>query len=469
VRICNSVVRMIIANERRASPKQQASNNITSRSCAHCRARHRHKLELHKHVGEPPGCLSDNNNNQSSPSSSKCNKIIGPIRAKPDFSLARIVCATLAIVLSVSWLATVADSRSGSYSSSVGGYAASRPTASVSSAAGFGHWSLRSSTDGEGSRRSALSFRAGTKAPAKTKWNKQTAAKNVAPAQWVPSDYQDEPTDVLLAPTTQPDNYQEPIGNDRTGLPIERPRSSPLGSARLTRQTDSSQKCALILQRTYVRRLSNDIDNTNSAGTGELEPTGRAERVCITYEHVNEAIEEAKRRRNFKLDPELMLAIQSIEPLPPFISKLGELNLETVKVLKEQFDLSPDEISEGLPLIDMSRTNFWPICPLLVKPIRCDPTGRFRSFTGHCNNLDNPTWGASQTPYVRYLPAKHPDGIEEFRRSVVENAPLPPARLVSSTIHRDVDQPSGDLSLFIMIFGQLVDHELTQAAPPRGE
>lgn len=234
---------------------------------------------------------------------------------------------------------------------------------------------------------------------------------------------------------------------------------------RQTRQTNSSQKkCALILQRTYVRKLTNDIDNES-----DIEPTGRAERVCITYEHINEAIEEAKRRRNFRLSDELMEAIQSIEPTPPFISQLGELNLETVKVLKERFDLSPDEISEGLPLVDMSRTNFWPLCPLMVKPIKCDPTGRFRSFTGHCNNLDNPTWGASQTPFVRYLPPRHPDGIEEFRRSVVDEMPLPPARLVSSSVHRDADEPSGDLSLFIMVFGQVVDHELTQAAPPRGE
>lgn len=256
-------------------------------------------------------------------------------------------------------------------------------------------------------------------------------------------------------------------------LVSNRPEPSPFTglqpTTRQTRQTaqamaQSQSKCALILQRTYVRKLSNDIDNDS-----EIEPTGRAERVCITYEHVNEAIDEAKTRRNFRLSADLMDAVRSIEPTPPYISRLGELNLETVKVLKERFDLSPDEISEGLPLIDMSRTNFWTICPLLVKPIKCDSTGRFRSFTGHCNNLNNPTWGASQTPFVRHLPARHPDGVEEFRRSVLDDGPLPPARLVSSTVHRDIDQPSGDLSLFIMVFGQLVDHELTQAAPPRGK
>lgn len=235
---------------------------------------------------------------------------------------------------------------------------------------------------------------------------------------------------------------------------------------------DMNRKCALILERTYVRRLTttNDIEaDTNDPESVPVEPTGRTEQICISYDDVNKSIEEAKRRLNFKLTDDLMEAIQSIEPLPPFIAQLGELNQAVTKILTSKFDLSPDEILNGLPLIDMSRTNFWPICPLMVKPIQCDSTGRFRSFTGHCNNLDNPIWGAAQTPFVRYMEPKHPDGIEQERVSVLDGSALPAARLVTSQVHHDVDRPSSDLSLLIMVFGQFIDHDVAQAAPPRSK
>jgi len=235
-------------------------------------------------------------------------------------------------------------------------------------------------------------------------------------------------------------------------------------------------KCALILQRTYVRKLSsNDIDDNqasaglDSSNNEQLEPTGRTERVCIKFEDINQAIREAKQRRRFRSDNRLAEAVQSIEPPSPIIAQLGELNQEATKILAEKFDLSAEEIHNGLPLIDMTQTEFWKICPLMVKPIQCDATGRFRSFTGHCNNLANPSWGAAQTPFVRYLAPRHPDGIEKDRVSVLDGSPLPPPRLVTSIVHRDHDNPSGDLSLLLMVWGQIIDHDVAQAAPPRSK
>lgn len=255
-------------------------------------------------------------------------------------------------------------------------------------------------------------------------------------------------------------------------------QSLPIRQQRQIRTTSTSAKCALILQRTYVRKIttaSNGIEDTSAdymdqlTSSGAIEPTGRMERVCIKFEDVDKAIELAKQRRGFQLTEELKEAIQSIEPMPPFIAQLGELNQEVTKLLAERFDLSNDEILNGLPLIDMSRTSFWQICPLMVKPIQCDPTGRFRSFTGHCNNLKNPAWGAAQTPFVRYLAPRHPDGIEKDRVSVVDSRPLPLARQVTSMVHRDADSPSSDLSLLIMVWGQIIDHDVALAAPPRGK
>lgn len=236
-------------------------------------------------------------------------------------------------------------------------------------------------------------------------------------------------------------------------------------------------KCALILQRTYVKKVNpiststtDDYDSNNNDLNDKaslLQPTGKQERVCITSEDVNKAIAKAKQQRGFTSVPDE--EINSIEPSPPVIAELGELNQEVTKILSQNFDLSADEILNGLPLIDMSRTDFWPICPLMVKPVLCDPTGRFRSFTGHCNNLNNPAWGAAQTPFVRYLAPAHPDGIHLDRVSALDGSELPSPRLVTSMVHRDHDQPSGDLSLLIMVWGQIIDHDVALAAPPRGK
>lgn len=235
---------------------------------------------------------------------------------------------------------------------------------------------------------------------------------------------------------------------------------------------DINNKCALILKRTYVNAATNanviseDGDNETDGLRG-FEPTGRQDTICITYEDVNQAITDAKRRRRFGTVPSN--EIDSVEPSVPVIAELGELNQETTKILAKRFDLSNDEILNGLPLIDMSRTDFWQICPLMVKQVQCDPMGRFRSFTGHCNNLDQPHWGAAQTPFVRYLAPKHPDGIQADRVSALDGSPLPSPRLITSMVHRDHDQPSGDLSLLIMVWGQIVDHDIALAAPPRGK
>lgn len=262
--------------------------------------------------------------------------------------------------------------------------------------------------------------------------------------------------------------------NSRVNNSRPLPRALPLQA--------QAAKCALILQRTYVKKIvspnaaltdatgsefEGDPNSIENDGSIQLEPTGKKERICITYEDINRAISEAKRRKGFSSISQD--EINTIEPKVPVIAELGELNQEVTRILAVKFDLSADEILNGLPLIDMSRTDFWPICPLMVKPVSCDATGRFRSFTGHCNNLKQPAWGAAQTPFVRYLAPKHPDGIQAERASVEDNSKLPSPRLITSIVHRDHDQPSGDLSLMIMVWGQVIDHDMALAAPPRGE
>lgn len=56
---------------------------------------------------------------------------------------------------------------------------------------------------------------------------------------------------------------------------------------------------------------------------------------------------------------------------------------------------------------------------------------KYRSIDGRGNNLKNPEWGASDTPFSRYTSNNYEDGIYAVKKSVVDSAiDLPNARLL---------------------------------------
>ncbi|XP_022243805.1 peroxidasin homolog [Limulus polyphemus] len=229
-----------------------------------------------------------------------------------------------------------------------------------------------------------------------------------------------------------------------------------------------SSECALVLRRTYLdgRRKSAAPSYGgffNLLKPGPIHHNGPTEEICIRYTDVNLALAEAKRRKGHRTPR----TIQSLEPHPSDIGITGELVLETTRILALQFKLSRDEVMNGLPMIDTSRTDIWEICPAHVKPVPCT-IERHRSYTGICNNVQHSSWGSTHTPFVRFLPPAYVDGISVPRISV-SGGPLPPARVISSHIHPDVDFPSNELSVLVMSWGQFIDHDMTLAAVPRDE
>lgn len=130
------------------------------------------------------------------------------------------------------------------------------------------------------------------------------------------------------------------------------------------------------------------------------------------------------------------------EPLPTErdIAPTGELTLQTTRILSGEanhtfnqgdcvyryqcplpsitfdltslaakFRLTHDEISNALPLVDISRTELWEHCPAHVKPIPCT-VERFRTQDARCNNIKHPSWGVTNTPFVRFLPQVYSNG-----------------------------------------------------------
>ncbi|XP_022255822.1 peroxidasin homolog [Limulus polyphemus] len=196
-----------------------------------------------------------------------------------------------------------------------------------------------------------------------------------------------------------------------------------------------SSVCGLILRRTYTDGLRKSLSPPyggffNLLKPGPIHYDGPVEEVCIRYTDVNLALAEAKRR-------------------------------------KGSFKLTREEIMNGLPMIDTSRTDIWNICPAHVKPVPCT-VERHRTYTGICNNVQHSSWGTTHTQFVRFLPPAYADGISAPRISVT-GGPLPPARVISTYIHPDVDFPSGELSVLVMSWGQFIDHDMTLAAVPRDE
>ncbi|XP_044733835.1 peroxidasin isoform X3 [Chrysoperla carnea] len=95
---------------------------------------------------------------------------------------------------------------------------------------------------------------------------------------------------------------------------------------------------------------------------------------------------------------------------------------------------------------------------------------KYRSFTGTCNNLQNPTWGASNTGFRRILKPIYENG---FSTPIGWNKGIkyygfekPSARLVSTTVI-STDKISLDEynSHMLMQWGQFLDHDLDHATP----
>ncbi|XP_019636936.1 PREDICTED: thyroid peroxidase-like [Branchiostoma belcheri] len=98
-----------------------------------------------------------------------------------------------------------------------------------------------------------------------------------------------------------------------------------------------------------------------------------------------------------------------------------------------------------------------------MEPITCPTPAvpEFRSANGRCNNRDHPLWGSSEQPLRRLLEPEYGDGLMMPRTTARGGAPLPSARLVSTTVHEDLRKSSPVNTHMVMQFGQFLDHDIT--------
>jgi hypothetical protein len=80
----------------------------------------------------------------------------------------------------------------------------------------------------------------------------------------------------------------------------------------------------------------------------------------------------------------------------------------------------------------------------------CDGLSPYRTYSGWCNNLRNPGWGKSVTPFDRMIPPVYGDRISAPKTLSVTGQLLPSPRYVSSTVHVDVSHLSQKHTLMFM-------------------
>lgn len=92
--------------------------------------------------------------------------------------------------------------------------------------------------------------------------------------------------------------------------------------------------------------------------------------------------------------------------------------------------------------------------------INCQASSRYRTQDGTCNNLRNPLWGAVNQPYTRVAPSAYEDRFDAPRGG--RQSRLPNPRVISVTIHEDMNVQYQQITNMVPQFGQFLDHDITR-------
>ncbi|CAL8111500.1 unnamed protein product [Orchesella dallaii] len=147
-----------------------------------------------------------------------------------------------------------------------------------------------------------------------------------------------------------------------------------------------------------------------------------------------------------------LAAINRQSPKAKELAKYAYATLKATSVLKEQLAQLRDERDHPISEISLSSTLLQrSMCPTSRQmEDHCPPWSlRYRKVDGSCNNVRQTHMGSSFQPFGRYLPPEYDDGVSTIRKSVT-GKPLPSARKISTTIHRDVSNPSSTFTLMVM-------------------
>ncbi|XP_046386027.1 uncharacterized protein LOC124155895 isoform X2 [Ischnura elegans] len=161
-----------------------------------------------------------------------------------------------------------------------------------------------------------------------------------------------------------------------------------------------------------------------------------------------------------------MASAQKAKPASWNLTKMALIAEETTKHMVQKYRLSREQVSFGLPVMDVRNSDLGPEhCPLTVD-YPCQPR-KYRAFSGYCNNVQNPRWGNAFTRYLRLLPPDYSDGVSAPRQNS-KSQPLPSAREVSLAVHRDEDLPHPHLMAMAAVWGEFILHDVSHTPQMSG-
>ncbi|XP_052258561.1 peroxidase-like protein [Dreissena polymorpha] len=151
------------------------------------------------------------------------------------------------------------------------------------------------------------------------------------------------------------------------------------------------------------------------------------------------------------------------------IEKPGQALLQVAKSAISRLKIKDPSafFSERIPFsdIDISLDPFR--CP--YSPPTCPSGVKYRTADGSCNNLLNPLWGRSQTPFERYLYPAYDDVISHPRTKSVLGGDLPNVRKISRDFHTNLMIFQPNMNHMTMQYGQFLSHDIQFNALSQGQ
>ncbi|KAK7074890.1 hypothetical protein SK128_026306 [Halocaridina rubra] len=207
-----------------------------------------------------------------------------------------------------------------------------------------------------------------------------------------------------------------------------------------------------------------------------IDPLGSPRLDASLREGIAIALQQEE-TQNSKLDFDLeqsakfLAAFRKAEQEAEAASCVGRALIETTKSYAERINFPFREtvrLITGLKLEEIGCKQLLRKrgCEDFAEPAPCDENDPYRRIDGSCNNLQNPTWGRSFSPFVRFHYPFYENGIDKMRgEDRQEPDRLPSPRTVSFKLQNLGAPPrSGNITLMVTQWGQFLDHDITFTA-----
>ncbi|VDM43929.1 unnamed protein product [Toxocara canis] len=116
----------------------------------------------------------------------------------------------------------------------------------------------------------------------------------------------------------------------------------------------------------------------------------------------------------------------------------------------------------GIPLAALNETALTYVCPSTTTKV-CEAS-RYRTHSGHCNNVDHPLWGSTYEPMKRMLKPNYADGLLLPRLSL-SGSVLPNPRTISLTMFTEPNEAHRSVTALFAYWMQFVFADIANVAP----